>query len=282
MNLGAFYIFVSTIFFTLMGFFVKYLSGIPSHEVVFFRSFIIFWICIVTLKIKEKKKGVKINLLGNNRKMLTLRGLTGASGLAIYFFTIQKLPFAIAITLQYLSPIFTVLVSSFWLKEKGSKLQWVSLFISFFAVALIQNVTSLNLGFYAYLGVLGALLSALSYTNVRQLSKTEDSLVIVFYFALVTLIIGGPYTLYNFVTPTTKELIILIMMGGCGHIGQYFLTRGYESDKASSVANFAYFNVVWSILISEFILGEKLSMANLVGIALIVFSAILSKIKFKR
>ena len=50
-------------------------------------------------------------LLGHNRRWLLVRGLAGMVALSLFFHTIRHIPLASATVIQYLSPIFTVLLA---------------------------------------------------------------------------------------------------------------------------------------------------------------------------
>jgi uncharacterized membrane protein len=141
---------------------------------------------------------------------------------------------------------------------------------------------TLDLSFYTGLGILAAFCSGLSYTNIRVLNKSEHPLVIVFYFAVVTLVLISPYTLKHWVNPSGLELLILLLMGIAAQLGQYFLTLAYQGNKASSIAHLTYLNVVWALLIGEFIMKEHLSLLNILGISLIISGTFISKIKIKK
>lgn len=119
---GILYLILATLLFSLVNLGVKFLDkptflnpnpqNFPVYELVFFRSLIALAISITVVKIR------KIPLLGNNKKWLVIRGLSGATALYLFFITIQNLPFAIATAVQYLSPVFTVIIAIFLLKEK--------------------------------------------------------------------------------------------------------------------------------------------------------------------
>ena len=108
----------STLAFALMQICVKFLPHIPAHELILFRS-----IVSVVLSVAMLQK-LGLPLLGNNRKVLLMRGIFGTTALLMFFYTLQNIPLASAVTLQYLSPIFTALFASIFLKEKMQVKQW--------------------------------------------------------------------------------------------------------------------------------------------------------------
>ena len=182
------------IFFALMFASVKKLPHIPFLELVFFRSIISFVLCL---------HGIKKNNLptfGTNKKLLFLRGLAGALALSFYFYLLQVTPLATAVSLQYLSPIFTVIIASFLLKEKLKLNQWFYFIMAFAGVLLIKGFNLDVTYYHVLIGACSALGSGIAYNLVRILRKTEHPLIVVFYFPLVTLPICLPFTIFQWVT----------------------------------------------------------------------------------
>ena len=66
---------------------------------------------------------------------------------------------------------------------------------------------------------MGAVLSAGAYVTTKRLTRTNDPLVIVFYFALVTVVGSLPFNLASFTMPAGWEWILLVGRGR-GHPGR--------------------------------------------------------------
>ena len=115
MNKGAQHMIISSFAFSLMHLCVKAMPHIPVFELVFFRSLGSF---LITLLYLNKKR---IPIFGNNKKVLFARGLFGTTGLCLFFITLQNIPLAGAVTIQYLSPVFTALFAVVIIKERVKK-----------------------------------------------------------------------------------------------------------------------------------------------------------------
>lgn len=109
---GAVYMLLAALSFSVMNVCIKMVTHIPPMQVVFFRCFTAMLIAFFYVF----KSGT--NWVGSNRKLLFLRGFFGTVALYTFFLTIQNMPLASAVTIQYLSPIFTTIVAMFLLKEK--------------------------------------------------------------------------------------------------------------------------------------------------------------------
>ena len=95
MQSGIKYILISNLFSLFVEVSVKSLSHVPFYLIAFYRSIIVTLICVMYLR------KLSIPLLGNNKKLLLVRGTAGTIALVLYFITLQNLPLALAITLQY-------------------------------------------------------------------------------------------------------------------------------------------------------------------------------------
>src|SRR5437870_3234673 len=101
---GVRYMLLASFFFGMMNAAVKLLGHIPAIEIAFLRSVVSLILAFGIIRYHG------IPLPGNNRQALLLRGLLGSSSLVLYFITLQHMPLASAVTMQYLSPIFTAIL----------------------------------------------------------------------------------------------------------------------------------------------------------------------------
>ncbi|WP_332914102.1 DMT family transporter [Algoriphagus boritolerans] len=122
------------IFFAMMNVSVKFIPHIPAIEIVWFRSVFSLIFTFVVLRNKA------ISVFGNNKASLIIRGIVGSISLILFFYTLQRIPLASAVTMQYLSPIFTTLLGIFILKEKVRPIQFLYFAMAFAGVLIIQGV----------------------------------------------------------------------------------------------------------------------------------------------
>lgn len=245
---------------------VKFLDHIPFFEIVFFRALITLLICGFLLKKKD------IPLSGNNKKILLARGLAGTLALTGFFYTLQEMPLATAVTLQYLSPIFTILLAGLLVKEPARPIQWFLFLTAFIGVYLVKGFDPRVATLDIVIGIAAAVSSALAYNFVRILRNSDHELVVVFYFPLVTLPLIGPFAFAHWVTPQGWDWFFLLLIGGFTQMAQVYMTRGYQAAKASKVGIINYLGVLYALGIGWFVFAESLYLWTMVGIGLIVVS----------
>lgn len=268
--------FLSTLFFALANVFVKQVGHLPAMEIVFFRCLTGCVFCIYGLK------KANASLLGTNHKLLILRGLFGTAALFCFFVTVQNIPLASAMTIQYLSPIFTTIIAIFLLKEKVKHLQWLFYAIAFAGVLFIEKVDARVSPFYLLLGVLSAFGSGMAYNLVRSLKEREHPLTVVFQFQFIGMLAGLIFTIFNWQTPVGWDWFYLLLIGIFSQLGQIFLTNALQKEKAASVAIIVYTGLIYGLSIGWIVFGEAQTVESLLGMFLVVFGVILSILYSRR
>ncbi|MBK7568339.1 MAG: DMT family transporter [Bacteroidetes bacterium] len=255
----------STFLFALMNVMVKMLEGIPSHEIVLFRSVITL---LITLYLMRRKN---IAPLGKSHRLIMVgRGVAGSIALLIFFYTIKHLPLATAVTVAYLSPIFTIIFSSVLLREHVNWKQWMFFAISFTGIVFINGIELNEDTSIVLLGVLGASCSGLAYNALRKTAGFVDPLVVVFYLPLITIPVITPFCVQHWVTPHGWEWILLLGVGIVTQFAQLNMTKAYQMEKAGAIANWAYLGVVFALIFGYLIFEEHYDMAAIFGMLIVV------------
>lgn len=257
-------------FFGLINALVKLYSHIPSIEIVFFRS-ITTLILSYTVIFKED-----IKIINPHSKLLFLRGLSGAIALCLYFYTIQKMPLATAVTILYLAPIFTVILAGIMNNEPPNKKQWPFIIIGFFGAVLMKNFDPRASLIHFFMGVSAAFFAGLAYNFIRKLKGKAHHQLIIFYFPLVTIPITLPFLVNVWITPNWNEFFGLIAIGISTQLAQVFMTKAYLSEKASKISHFNYLTCVYALLTGLIFFNEQLNWMSLAGMLLILISVTFS------
>ncbi|NOT48811.1 MAG: DMT family transporter [Acidobacteria bacterium] len=268
--------FLSTLAFFLANTLVKQVSHIPAMEVVFFRCAISTVFCFVGLH------RAKADWKGSNRKMLFLRGFFGTTALFLFFTTLQNIPLASAMTIQYLSPIFTSVIAIFVLSEKVRSMQWFFYAIAFGGVLLIEQFDPRISPFYLIIGIVSAFCSGVAYNLVRSLRGKEHPLTVVLHFQLTGAIVGFISLFFAWRTPEGWDWIYLVLIAVFSQLGQIFLTNALQKEAVAGVAIVNYTGLVYALLIGSLWFGESQSTEAFSGMLLVVLGVLLSVFYSKR
>lgn len=272
---GMRYMLIATVFFSLMNISVKLLPHIPAIEIVLFRSIVSLVLSALLLRSQ------KISVFGTNHRLLITRGVTGALALITYFTTLQKIPLATAVTLQFLSPIFTTLIGIYFVSEKIRWIQVIFFVISFAGIVVIEGFDPRLTLMYTLIGVGSAFFSGISYNIIRKLNTTEHPLVIVFYFPLVTIPIAAIWTSFVWVPPSAVDWILLLLVGLLTQFAQFYMTKAYQNEKLANVANLNYLGIIYALGLGWVFFDESFNALTFFGMGLVLAGVILN-VNFNR
>ena len=265
---------LSTLLFAGMNACVKQLHHLPALEIILFRS--VFSIVASYVALRR----LNVNPFGNNYRLLISRGSTGALGLICYFLALQHLPLATAVTVQYLAPIFTAVLGIWLVREPVRSWQWVFFGLSFGGVLLVQQGSPVGAAVgsggeaglvFLGIGLLGALVSGLSYNAIRKLRGREHPLVIVFYFPLISLPIAAVACLFNWQTPDGTDWLWLLACGVFTQGAQLTMTRAYQMERLSRVAPLNYLGMFYALGLGYVFFDESFGVLAYGGMALVLF-----------
>lgn len=274
----------SAFFFSLMTFFVK-IAGqrLPSHEIVFARGIVTFLLTYGMVR----QAGV--SPWGQRRAVLVVRGLLGFAALTCYYYAVTKLPIAEVTVLHYMSPIWTSFLAAPLLKEPVTSRVLGASLVSLSGVTLIARPSflfgeaAIGLDLTAVgIALLGSMLSSGAYIAVRDASKTEHTLVIIFYFALISGIGPIPLAAPVAVWPTAMEWWTLLAVGITTQIAQVFLTRGLGLVPAGRAITVGYAQILFAATWGALFLAEYPDIWMVVGTCLVVLGTVVVSFPDKR
>ena len=276
MQRGPLLMVTSAFAFSVMTVWVK-LAGqrLPTQEIVAARALVSLGLSWALLR----RAGV--SPWGHHRLWLWIRGGLGFAGLSCVYAAVTHLPLAEATVLQFLHPPITAVLAGIFLGEALSRRLVLATSISLGGVVLVARPAILFGAVaepldpvWVAVAVSGAIFSASAYVVVRRLSRTEDALVIVFYFPLVTLPASLPTVGADFVWPEGLDWLWLLGIGLATQVGQVCLTRGLSVLPASQGTALSYLQVVFAVLWGMLVFAEVPDVLTIVGGALVIGSSI--------
>jgi drug/metabolite transporter (DMT)-like permease len=259
-------------FFSLMSLLVKVIGDrMPAAEVVFFRS--VFSVAATFLLLARRD----VNPWGHRKGLLVGRGLVGFVALLCFFYAIPRLPLADVTVIQFTNPVFVAILAAMFLGEAIRRREIASLGLSIAGVLIIARPSFLTGAATASLSpaivmiaLCGAILAAVAYVLVRKLRETEDPLVVVLYFPLISAPACIPFLLGRAVWPTPTEWLLLVGVGAFTQIAQVNLTKGLHTERAARATSVSYTQIVFAAVWGMIFFGETPDLWVAAG-ALMVF-----------
>jgi drug/metabolite transporter (DMT)-like permease len=205
-----------------------------------------------------------------------MRGLMGLIALLLFFSTVMNMPLASASTIQYLSPVFTVLIATQLNDQKVRPVQWVFFLIAFIGAAMIKGFDTRVSIEWLLIGITSAFFAGLAYNSIIKSKGTDHAMTIVLYNPMVAIPITGIWCFYDYVPLHGLEWLWMLVMGIFALAAQYFMTLALHSDVASKITPWNYFGAIFALIIGFFFFDEEIAWLSVMGMLLVVTGVILN------
>lgn len=191
-----------------------------------------------------------------------------------------------AILLQYTAPIYTALFSTWLLKEKITRIDWITIFAVIFGMLLffIDNVSS-----GSFIGNIIAIISGISFSLVAifmRMQKDGSTMETPFLGNILTAIIAIPFI---FLSPKIdiKSFFALLILG-IFQLGLSYILYSYAIKHVSALEAILIpiiepiLNPIWVFLIMGEIPGFYAIIGGIIVVFFITFRCIIFEVKYKK
>lgn len=255
---GLFDMLLASLLFSLMNacvYGVKLFEPEMSSVII---SFMRIFCNLLVLLMPALVTGRTLELLGDRRLSLWLRGLFGTLALMLSFSSISQIGPGESAFLSASSGVFVALMGPFILGQKNTWLIWLAILGSFagvwllFAADTVKNTNALFEG--RAMALASGFLAALAYLMVARAGRSNAPQSVVFYFCLVALLIHlGYFGIFGYQLPTvTQSWGLLVAAGLLGSGAQLLMTRAYQTTPAALVSAVGYlapvFSLAWGVM----------------------------------
>ena len=270
-QLGFLYMFLSICAFSIMDLIVKWSDNYPVGEVLFFRGFC-GMIPIFFLIPRERY----FNFYKTNRPFLHFkRCLSGLVAIVAIFIALRNLPLATVVSITFAAPIFTTIMSIFFLSEKVGLYRWLAVIVGFIGILIISEPGFSSLNFYYIYPIIFCF--GLSYVAIaiKQLSSTEPIWLIGLYFSFSIMIMSFFTLSQGWILPNLKDLFLLCMVGILGGLANLWLTQSYKFSDVSLVTPLKYLALLFAIFFGYIFWNEIPTTKTLIGAMLVIISSVI-------
>ncbi|KAJ3279010.1 hypothetical protein HK104_001852 [Borealophlyctis nickersoniae] len=300
---GLSFMALSALLFSLMSVLVKVAGAtFPSLQVVLIRSIIQFILGALGCRF------VGVSPIGPpelKRGWLVARGAAGATGLALYFFTIIHMPLGDGMTIFFTGPAFTALLAWLTLGEALTVPDIVATMTCLVGVALVArpeflfgsstpDASTPDYGVPTYLAAtaafVGAMMSSVAYCLVRKIGKRAHFMVHVTYFGLMSTV----FSFVGLVLFQWDEAVgvwkwdleqwgVSLGIGATAYIAQCFLNAGLQLANAGPATLMRNLDIVFAFVFGLVFFNEVPRLTSVIGATLIlVATACVALLKWYR
>ncbi|CAB0149624.1 Riboflavin transporter [Pseudidiomarina piscicola] len=251
---------------------VKYLStDVPSEQLVFFRSLMAFVVLLPWLwrkgpaTFKTKAWGFHLS-----------RGVAGLAAMYLFFYAIAHIPLAQATLVLLLSPFLIPVIGRLWLAETVLPQTWLAIAIGFIGVFIFLNPVAAELSPIIGIAFIAAALAAFTKTLIRQMSATESSSKIVFYFSALSTLLSGLPLIWLGQPIAAEHWFGIAAMGLLAVTGQLSMTKAFSLAPAAKVGVFTYSSVIFAAFMGYWFWHEPITWHMLFGAVIITIAGYLA------
>lgn len=212
----------------------------------------------------------------NNKKLLSIRGINGALVTICIFYAITYGSLGVTTVLVKSSTLWTALLAALVLGERLSAKLLGMILLGIIGVATLVGTEYHHGGstFSYVMGLLAALLMAVTSVVIKKLHASENSSAIVAYFLGVSALISAPMALPLQLQLWGPALGWLALMVVCGTVGQLCFTKSFQYAPASVAFPFSLTEVLGASLFGVLLFDEAFTVSMVAGSLLIILSSL--------
>jgi drug/metabolite transporter (DMT)-like permease len=226
----------------------------PLSQYIVLVSVLVLPVILLAMALTRRLPALRIR----NRPALSLRAACMVGSTLFFFAGLQRMPLGDIYAIAFTSPIITLPLAAWVLREQVGWRRWSAVLVGFLGVALAILPTGQGYAWTAALFPLGAAAcGALRDISSRRLSATDDSLAILFYSVLAVL--GGGLGLALFEDWAPLELDLFALIAACALIqttASLLQIEAYRFAEVSFLAPFRYVVLLFATLLGFIVWGD--------------------------
>lgn len=243
-----------------------------SFQMMLFRSAV----ALVPVSVLIWRSGTSLRLaVRSNRPWLqALRVAVGFGSLFGFFYVFPRMPLVDAYAISFAAPLFMVALSVPILGEPVGWRRWTAVAVGFVGVLIMLDPWGIEFHAISLIVLAATFCYALSTVMVRLLSRHDQDVVTLFWFAAASSVVSLVCAIPEWKWPTPMDWIWLIGLGLLGGVAQILITRAWRMAPAAVLAPFDYASIVLAVLFGYLWFKEEPSWTVWYGLPLVIGSGL--------
>jgi drug/metabolite transporter (DMT)-like permease len=258
----------ATVFFAALDTSAKSLSGVlPAIEIVWAR-----YVAAAIVGILAVRPLSHPAVFRSKRPVLQIvRSLLLLASTTTNFLALRHLQLAETSTINFLTPLFVVLLAGPLLGEWAGGARLVAVAVGFLGVVVATGPGTNAFQPIVIVAIAGVVCNAGYALATRMLASSDSSKTTLIWTPLAGVVLLTPILPFIWVNPPSlSTLIIMIGMGIFASIGHWLLIVAHEGAPASVLTPFSYTQLLWMIISGLLVFGDRPSGAVLLGAGIVV------------
>ena len=292
----VFIVILSGIFWGSSCLFVDYLkTHTPATSVQITAIRIVLAALVLNLWLIVKGKGFSLyKISGKSWLLCAISGFCSVVAMGMFYYSCMvETSAAVAVILLYTAPLFVMIMSLFFFKEKMTVQKMVAFVIAIVGCALVSGIASGSR--ISALGIFLGLMSGFTYSlygifTSIFMKENKDTLTFTalsFFFAAIgALVISKPWEIVKFTLEVENiplTLVMYLLLAVCTAVIPFFLySKGIEGVKPDVASILAFSEPLMACVFGTAVLGQDMDVYGVIGIVCVCAAIVVLNVNFKK
>lgn len=261
--------------YSIMIFLVKLIAGHTTESMTaFIRCAVsLFW--VISVLGYKRWRGKHFSLKTKRPGLHLLRAFSGFVTIFALYIALKYVPLVDANLLAMTYTLFIPLLSFMFFGTRTNVKNWLALGAGFVGIIFILKPGGV-FDPMALLALIAGLASAVSFLSTHELAKEDGHYTIMLYYFPLIFIFSGIVSIFNWHTPDSITMLVLVMIGVAGTFYQELLTRALLHASPKIVSPLLYLSVIFSGFLGWLFWGYVPDLFFLLGMILVILGCIFS------
>lgn len=247
----------------------KYLSiGMHALQIAFFR-FLFSALVLLPFMCYRGKKSFYTSVLWVH----CIRGVLLFFGISLWIYAVSLVPITTMTVISFSIPIFVLILAPFFLNEQVGRQLWGAAILGFVGIIIVLNPQKSDFNWLLLVVAVSVLMFAILDVLNKRLVNNEGILAMLFYSAIVTVILSIFPAIYFWSTPNLYDLSLLLLLGIGANLVLYCILKAFNVLNGSTLAPFRYIELLISVVIGYIWFDETPGLNTCLGAMLIILCA---------
>ena len=187
-----------------------------------------------------------------------------------WFFALTLIPIGQVVAIEFTMPIWTAILAAMFLGERITVWKFCAIVLGLVGVIMIVRPATGELNQGQLIALAAAIGFGISIAMVKSLTRTEQTVTIVFYMAAVQIAGSLLPGLYAWTWPSLITWGWAIVVAFCGTFSHYCMTRAMLYADATVVVPMDFLRVPLTAVAGWLLYSERLDALTVLGAALIL------------
>ena len=193
-----------------------------------------------------------------------------------WFFALTLIPLGQVVSIEFTMPIWTAILAVLFLGERMTVWKIVAIVLGIVGVIVIVRPSTGEVNPGQLIALAAAVGFGISIAMVKSLTRTENTLAIIFWMLVVQSVAGFFPSIYVWVWPSAWAWGWIVVIAFCGTFSHYCMARAMLYADATVVIPMDFLRVPLTAAAGWLIYSERLDMFTVLGASLILAGNLLN------